>query len=183
MLPLALRHPASTALCSRECSLYASVLLIFLNVWEGFSCLLPNTWQGNEAFALGNIEIPRSLTLGAFVAIHNTSEWWTGSSALPGSIPLASKCAFCWYPRLLSFPWLFCTKVGCHRAPRVITVTGEQKLGCATRSPNHVFIIGRMLFFGDVINLPFDMLHLLWIHTGRKTLVFLLSLTTLQQGL
>lgn len=95
-LRLALYHPASMALYSPECGLYAAVLLIFLYVLGGFSCLLPNAWQGDVAFALGNIEIPQSLTLGAFVAIHNTSEWWTGSSALPGRILFSSKCVFCW---------------------------------------------------------------------------------------
>ncbi len=105
----------------------------------GFSCLLPNTWQGDVAFALGNVQIPQSLTLGAFVAIHNTSEWWTGSSALPGRIPFASKCVFCWYLRLFSFPGVFFTKVGCHRAPRVITVTVEQKLGWATQVAQSCF--------------------------------------------
>ncbi|KAM7380856.1 hypothetical protein PAMP_004127 [Pampus punctatissimus] len=38
------------------------------------SCFFPNTWQDGVAFALGNVEIPQSLTLGAFVVIHNTSE-------------------------------------------------------------------------------------------------------------
>lgn len=123
----------------RECALYAAVLLIFLYVWGGFSCFRPNTWQGDVAFALGNVEIPQSLTLGAFVAIHNTSEWWTGSSALPGRIPFASKCVFCWHLWLVSFPGVFFTKVGCHRAPRVITVTVEQKLGWATQVDQSCF--------------------------------------------
>lgn len=104
-----------------------------------FSCLLPNTWQGYVAFALGNVQIPQSLTLGAFVAFHNTSEWWTGSSALPGCIPFASKCVFCWYLWLFFFPGVFFTKVGCHRAPRVITVTVEQKLGWATQVAQSCF--------------------------------------------
>ena len=108
-------------------------------MWGGFSCLRPNTWQGDVAFALGNVQIPQSLTLGAFVAIHNTSEWWTGCSALPGRIPFASKCVFCWYLWLVFFPGVFFTKVGCHGAPRVITVTVEQKLGWATQVAQSCF--------------------------------------------
>ncbi|MEQ2280319.1 hypothetical protein AMECASPLE_018538 [Ameca splendens] len=53
---------ASMALCSSESGLYSSVLLIFLHVWEGFSCLLSDTWQHDEAFALGNVEKPSPKT-------------------------------------------------------------------------------------------------------------------------
>lgn len=116
----------------------------------GFSCLPPNTWQDDVAFALGNVQVPQSLTLGASVTIHSTSEWWTGSSALPGRIPFASKCVFCWYLWLSFFPGVFFTKVGCHRAPRVITVTVEQKLAWATQvgqscfhHQENVFLWGR----------------------------------------
>lgn len=63
------------ALSTHECRLYGAVLLILPYVCVGgFSCLLHSTLQGDVAFALGNVEIPQSLTLGAFVAIHNTSE-------------------------------------------------------------------------------------------------------------
>lgn len=45
-------------------------------VFEGVNFLVfaPKTWQGDVAFALGNVEIPQSVALGAFVAIHNASE-------------------------------------------------------------------------------------------------------------
>lgn len=134
-------------------SLCSSFVDISLRV-GGFSCLFRNSWQGNVAFALGNVEIPQSLTLGAFVAIHNISEWWTGSSALPGRIPYPSKCAFCLHLWLLSFPGGFFTKVGCHRAPRVITVTVEQKLGWATQVAQSCFHHRENVFFRNVINPP-----------------------------
>lgn len=138
-LYLALYHPVSMALCfAWMWPLFCSFVDISLSV-RGFSCLPPNTWQDDVALALGNIQVPQSLTLGASVTIQSTSEWWTGSSALPGCIPLAPKCAFCWYLWLSFFPGVFFTKVGCHRAPRVITVTVEQKLGWPTQVAQSCF--------------------------------------------
>lgn len=58
ILCLTHQHSAPVALCAHESGLYASVLLIFLLVWEGFSCLLFNTWQVDEAFALSNVDTP-----------------------------------------------------------------------------------------------------------------------------
>lgn len=106
-LYLALYHPASMALCfAWMWPLCCSFVDISLSV-RGFSCLPPNTWQDDVAFALGNIQVPQSLTLGASVAIQRTSEWWTGSFALPGCIPFAPKCVFCWYLWLSFFPGCF----------------------------------------------------------------------------
>lgn len=140
---------------------YAPVLLTFLYVcvcvcalWGGVLVFTPHTWRGDVAFALGNVEIPQSLALGAFVAIHSTREWWTGSSALPGRILFPSKCAFCWRLCSLSFPGAFSTEVRCHRAPRVIAVTVEQKLGWAAQVAQSCFHHRGNVFFGDVITPP-----------------------------
>lgn len=108
-------------------------------MWGRFACLLPNTWQDDVASALGNVEIPQSVSLGAFVAIQNTSEWWTGRLALLGRILFSSKSAFCWCLWCFYFPKIFFTKVGCLWAPRVITVTEAQKLGWATQVTRSCF--------------------------------------------
>lgn len=58
------------------CSSFVDIFLCVCVCLRGVNFLVfaPKTWQGDVAFALGNVEIPQSVALGAFVAIHNTSE-------------------------------------------------------------------------------------------------------------
>lgn len=153
-----------------------NVVFMFPLCWhfstEGFFCLFNNTWQMNRLFCTWQPETPMKTRSSVFVTSPGSSPRWTESSSLMGWITLWLIHGFVCVSDHLPLMVFLREKV-----KRLVVLKSMARLHSPCRTSAFLCLWEGCLFSGVVINPLFDMLHWLWIHTGRKPLTFFFHLT------